>query len=438
MRVKYSGRRYLAALVVVLAVLAGGCRETTNVGSEVLGELDRLNPLFTDTLTLITRTLPDDSLRTDALTVNHFGSIIDPVFGKTFAQLYAQVRIPTNNIDLGDDLVLDSVVLQLRYTGIYGDPTAAHTIRVFQLSDSMDAEENYYSYQGFATYPIGLARMENFVPNPGDSSFLRIPLNNSFGNWILQQSGDSAFASNTNFLRFFKGLLITTDTLQGYSKSLIKVDLLNPLSHLVLYFKAGDIDSLSLILPINTSSASQNQYIHQFTNPDISRQIDGTVLFDSINHVSGLAGLLTKVDIPYLSNLGDISILKAELVVTRVDRAEDSVFTSPRFILPRLQQSDSSGTNFVSIFDESYALSQSLYDLGGSAKVEQNNGVDYTRYRINLLRHLQFVADGSLENEPIFLKSVPTLLDGGRMQLGGGNHPNNELRMKLNLYYVPK
>jgi hypothetical protein len=144
------------------------------------------------------------------------------------------------------------------------------------------------------------------------------------------------------------------------------------------------------------------------------------------------------VDIPYLSQLGDISILKAELVVTRVNRAEDSIFTSPRFILPRLQQIDSTGTSYFSIFDESYAISQSLYDLGGSAQIEKNNGIDFTRYRINLLRHLQFVVDGSLENQPIFLKSVPTLLDGGRMQLGGGNHPNPELRMKLNLYYVPK
>ena len=59
------------------------------------------------------------------------GTLTDPNFGSTYAGFYAQCRLPSNNIYFGDAPAIDSVVLTLKYNGVYGKFGEPVTVSVF-------------------------------------------------------------------------------------------------------------------------------------------------------------------------------------------------------------------------------------------------------------------------------------------------------------------
>ncbi len=137
-------------LVLLSAVIICSCSEKNIVGIDLLPDKNGLGTTFTDTVTIISYTVREDSLRTDTLFSQHLlGSYDSPVFGKTYANIYSQVLLPSNNIDLGSSLILDSVVLTLDYAGFYGDTAIQHKILVYQLTEDLGVNTEYYSNHTF-------------------------------------------------------------------------------------------------------------------------------------------------------------------------------------------------------------------------------------------------------------------------------------------------
>jgi hypothetical protein len=400
--------------------------------------MDGLNPIFTDTLSLETLTQREDSLYTANLSHNYIGTLDDPFMGRLFSALYCQVRLPSNNIDLGTGLQLDSAVLSIRYRRVYGDNNSQHSFRVYQMADSMSTTQPYFNYSTFPVQPMVMGAIYNYRAVATDSSVMRIPIKHSVGQWILDQSGTANMASNTNWLRFFNGILITPDTSMGYSNSLLEFDFTNVLTNLTLYYRSAVRDSLSFVLPITAASASSAYYRHTFTEPGILDQISSPAGEDSVNYLRGLAGLQVRIRIPHIMELGNINIMKAELQVTQRALGLDSLYSPPTLLLPRVRKDTTGNPVYLTLTDEGYAQDQSVYSFGGNRTEEVIDGVKYFRYRINLARHLQFVVDNRLENRNLFLKILPSVLSPHRAAIGGGNHPDDKMRMKLNLYYTRK
>lgn len=435
---KGQGRRAVWSILILIITLVSACRNPTSVGADLLNEMDGLNPIFTDTLTIETLTQTEDSLFTANLSHNYIGTLDDPHLGRLFAALYCQVRLPSNNIDLGTNLQLDSAVLSIRYRRVYGDNNSQHSFRVYQLEDSLSTSQPYYNYTTFGVYPMVMGAIYNYRAVAGDSSIMRIPIKQDVGQWILDQSGTANMASNTNWLRFFKGILITPDTTMGYSNSLMEFDFTNVLTNLTLYYRSAVRDSLSFVLPISASSASSAYYRHSFTEPRIVEQTSGQVDEDSVNFLRGLAGLQVRIRIPHITELGSINIMKAELEVTQLALGLDSTYPPPTLLLPRVRKDTIGNPVYLALTDEGYSQDQSVYSFGGNRKEEMINGVKYYKYRINLARHLQFVVENQLENRDLYLKILPSVLSPQRAAIGGGNHPDDRLRMKLNLFYTRK
>src|SRR5690606_33977804 len=110
----------------IILLLFSFCKEPVLKDDSLLPD-EKLGLVFTDTLTLIAHTVREDSLRTDEMPDNLLGKMDDPIFGKSYASVYFQLRLLTNNVDLGSGVQLDSAVLMLRYSGKYGDLTVPQT-----------------------------------------------------------------------------------------------------------------------------------------------------------------------------------------------------------------------------------------------------------------------------------------------------------------------
>ncbi|HIN39586.1 MAG TPA: DUF4270 family protein, partial [Flavobacteriales bacterium] len=78
-----------------------GCEKPGVIGLDVHPEADQFNVLFSDTSTLVAKTILEDSIRTDEPILNLLGAYTDPVFGYTAASFYTQFSMTTNNVGFG-------------------------------------------------------------------------------------------------------------------------------------------------------------------------------------------------------------------------------------------------------------------------------------------------------------------------------------------------
>lgn len=430
-------RTYVALFLFLIAALAS-CTKPTSVGKDLISNLDKQELHYTDTLEVLTRSIKDDSLFSFNQSVQLLGSMDDPVIGHSYAGIFFQVRLPSNNIDLGTGVKLDSAILQLEYEGTYGDPESVHNINVYQMGESMSLADPYRAYENFIYNPVPVGRIDGFNPSSTDTTLFRIPLTQSFGELLVNQSGTVNFESNARFLEFMNGLYLAPDTSSGFSNSIMSIDLLSSATQLTLYYSNNLSDSLFIRLPINAGSAVNNYFNHTYTNSSIQQQITKQVETDSVVYMQGMSGLALSVRFPDLANLGPIRVIKAEVVVTRLPDFTDSTYASPQIVIPRLRLADSTLPYFTFTEDEEFTSAQGLYSIGGEVQQEMVNGVTYDRYRINLARELQQMVDANNFATPLYLKIVPSVSSPARLRVGGGNHGNPEYRLTLNLYYTKK
>ena len=433
--------RPLLLLFVFIAFANSGCKKSTLIGNDLLPSSDDLNGIFTDTLTLKTKTVTEFPLKTSTNSKFLLGTIDDPVFGKSTASIYSQFQIG-GQVDLGspDSLFIDSLVLNLQYTGHYGNFDQPANISVFQLTQDINADSAYYSDRNFRHYLHAVGQKINFIPNfesplyvGGDTiaPSLRIRLSDRLGQDLLNQSKGTNFASNAAFQSFFKGLLIEADSnINGKGIMYFNMTSSTSVSKLTVYYHKPDVDSLKYDFIIGTDCSVFNHYTHNYISTEIQTTLQSTSQSDSIVYVQSMSGLKTKITIPNLKNLGNILVNKAELEITvpswKID--PDSIFTSPSRMLCLL--ADSIGKNAI-IPDQ---ISSNLI-YGGFKETAYLNGQKVYKYKFSLTEHIQDLVSGSVTDYGLFLLTYPSPEIADRIILAGGNR-SDDLRMKINLIYT--
>jgi len=384
-------------VIVLAGILLSSCEEPDSIGLNVQPAGDQINVVQTDTISLFTHTTREDSLRSDEASYALLGSYLDPVFGLHTASFYSQLRLASNNADFGTNPQADSIVLTLVYETVYGDTLTPQTVKVYELGEDIYKDSSYYSNDEFT---IGsLLGSKTYVPTPSDSVLvegvkkaphLRIKLDASLAQRFINESGTTNLSDNANFLKFFKGIYVTTNPV-GSKGAIISFDLLNSLSQVTMYYKNSTSDSLKYNFVINENCARINHFSHNFSQASsyLQSQISGdTTKGDSILYVQSMAGLKVKINYPYLKNLianGKVAINKAELII-KLDKND---VTEGDFAPPAL----------LTVIEEQDGKIRYLLDqyegtsyFGGSF-----NSSSY-EYRFNIARHIQQILDGDKEN----------------------------------------
>ncbi len=429
-------------LLLALNIFANsGCKKSTLIGNDLLPYGDDLSGVFTDTLSLYTKTATEFPLKTSTNSKFLLGTIDDPVFGKSTASIYSQVQIG-GQVDLGspDSLFIDSLVLNLQYTGHYGNFDQPTNISVYQLTQNLNADSAYYSDKNLNYYSHAIGQKPNFIPNftsslmiSGDTiaPSLRIRLSDRLGQDLLNQSKGTNFASNAAFQTFFKGLLIATDTnMVGKGMMYLNMTSSTSASKLTLYYHKPDVDSLKYDFIIGTDCAVFNHYTHNYNFTEIQNALQSNSMSDSIVYIQSMSGLKTKITVPNFKNLGNILVNKAELEITvpawKID--SDSTFTCPSRMLCLL--ADSIGKNAI-IPDQ---ISTNLI-YGGFKETKYLNGQKVYKYKFSITEHMQNLVSGSITDYGLFLLTYPSPEIADRIILAGGNR-SDDLRMKINLIYT--
>src|SRR5690606_33777149 len=145
----------LLTLLISLFILSS-CQQIDGIGLDVDPNTD-ISGGFTDTLSIRTYTVKDDSIVTNSLTQYPLGYLNDPVFGKTYANMASSITSHQAVYSFGNAPVLDSAVLVLYYgDSFFGDSTSYFRINVPQLSGKL-LPQGYYNTTPHLFYdtPVG-------------------------------------------------------------------------------------------------------------------------------------------------------------------------------------------------------------------------------------------------------------------------------------------
>jgi len=438
--------KYIIQYVFFLALITGlisSCKKKTpeNIGLDLLPDVDLLNATFTDTATLVTHTVKDDSLKTDEAAPLLLGNINDPIFGITRSSIFTQFSLPTTNPSFGANPVLDSAVLSLAYnSGQYYGTLDPQKFEVYELSEMMSIGSSYYSntmLQYQTTQQIGSATITPDVTNTimvGTDTFpahLRIKLSGGFfQNFLTNSNYTSSYNSNANFQTAFKGIYIKSSSDTTNAGAILYMNITDTYSRLTLYYK-NDTDTLlhSYYFDISkTDCARFSHFEHVYTPAsDISSQLStANTIQASYVYVQPMAGVRTKITMPYLSDFfknGRVTINKAELILPVEPSSVSTAFSAHAKLVATIADNTLGPVVMPDYFEGATYFGG---DYDATNKV----------YKFNIARYVQQVLNGTKENQGLYIITNARPTTANRVQLIGGNQsiPNH---MRLKITYTP-
>jgi hypothetical protein len=257
-----------------------------------------------DTISFTMSTFKIDSLTTDLDSNILVGRYEDPAFGKVVCNGFVNFLPSVYNLE--DEMVFDSIVLNLKYSGYYyNDTLKQKKIKILKLDKKLDylnGQQNFYNTSDFpASTLIG---QKTFYPRIAKDS-IKATLDYGFGLNIFNKIRDGVITNNEELGQYFKGLKISPDDSEDASiisfdvnKSYLRFYYSDPdETDQVLYydFKYSDFntnknhftqircDRTSTILPVNFIN-QENEFKSQNTN--------------NLTFIQAGEGIVTKIAFP--------------------------------------------------------------------------------------------------------------------------------------------
>ena len=336
---KHLIKIFRLTLFALIAFFAGSCEKgILKMGADLLPEGDFVSIKSIDTLSVLSYTMYDDSVRTDNPSTSYLGQISDPYFGTTSAEFVTQMRL--NAKWDGKPFTIDSVRLYLHILSAIGRSDVTHTLRLSEISELIYPDSVYYSNR-----PVPLTEYEvNNIELPILKAYtinditLKLPL--EFGNYLTRDTLKLFYSENNihyspdypDFRSFFRGLYFQMNP--SSDPLLISLYLEPPISNtnhpvsenaLVLYMHddLGVQKEYTFILDAKIRNAAFSRFSHNYLTADPDKRIkhinDGYK--DTLSYLQSINGVYTKFVFPGLENIKNdasfakISINKARLVV---------------------------------------------------------------------------------------------------------------------------
>ena len=460
--INHSFTTRLTMALGVLSLLAiFSCTDPITVGSDLLSD-DRASIGYNGNLEIDLRTIADDSLRVyieeNNQSTNYalFGTIEDPVFGKSNADIYLIPTLPRSSTSglilvpsfagTGSDTInIDSVVIVLPIDTLisYGDVfnnSFAYTVK--ELSEFVDINQDIFSNAQFALQETAIASGE-FTPSI-EPSFLhdttildsilvrqvRIKLDQSVANKFLAEMDGSIYSSDSEFQAFFNGLFVESTTT---SNSLLAINAdENPrTSPLGLYFYTSQNNTNHSVFRIPFEVAVPN-YTFDYTNSLAETLLDEQVSTNQQGLVQSLGGLTARIEITNLDDFTNRVINNAELDVFLKDLTDYNYDAYPAAGEIALYFRTSAGL-YSRIFDAqtlvpNASVANRLFFLGGNLRTDETTNRQF--YRTTLSAHLQEIIRGDAEPF-IYLRVNPLDSDGGRSIIYGPESTEFPMRLKV-------
>jgi hypothetical protein len=421
-------RNTLVLLCALFLLAFNACKKPSDLEADgLLPPEDVLFANQSDTSSILSYIVREDTLSTDELSACLLGSYTDETFGRTVASFATQFVLSGASPSFPAAFEVDSVIFSVAYSGYSYGSLGEGYLSVRELNADLPKTSGFNS-----TYNAPVLN-ENLLANASQTfqfkpktylggtvdslaPQLRIPLKTSLGTRLLQPTDPAALESDENFQSYFKGLKVEAGS---YPMGVVALDLTNINSKITVYYRydnGGLADTTFYEFPITADCGrySRLQHFYQYaTQPDLQELVTtDTLANQTMSYLQAGAGTKTKLVLPNLLDLqmneGRI-VNKAELIVPyEFDRRYPP--TSQIFIFYQ----NSEGT-LVALPD------QFSGNIGGG--VEESN----KRYRLNITQYIQKVISGELENAPLFIVSGAAGVSVNRTIIHGPEFSDNNV-----------
>ncbi len=462
---------------------------TTDLGADLIPPIDGVNTKDT-MLDVITETFAStDTTRIYGTDAQLLGTIsFDPLFGKTRASMFFEMQpeyYPFVIEGHKDSVVVDSAVLILSYTGVYGDSTQPLRLTVSEVSQSTPIKtdrlypSNYPNVDPITTagpiaspVTVDIRRLTDSVNNRFENATnqLRIKLNASFANrFIKTYDSTNAYKSDSALRTHFAGFGITADP-SSPANALIKISLTDTNSKFALYYSSSSTGATKRDTTVSYFNfrSGRTGYANFVTRDRTGSQIAShfatatTPKPDSLVYVQTNPGTYVRIKVPGLKDLSNRIIHRAELIAEQVpDDANlmlETQMIAPRYLLLSVFDSVNNRSRNV---PNDYIMSSSgpnISEFGGYLASKSVPGYDrIAAYNFNISRYVQGIVtrkDTSFTlqlsapaNDSLYYKypypvpsdpavtylspSIGNETGDGRVRLGGGTHSRFRMRLRI-------
>jgi hypothetical protein len=471
---------YSLSFVIATVLLIESCTKirTTQLGGGLIPAVDNVN-VFDTTLEIITTAyeLPDSTrIRTTAL--HALGLMEDPVFGKTTAEIYLQLEpADFNGYPFGssrDSIIgLDSVILSMRYSSVYGDTNSVQSFKVYEIDQTAPFTDTSIGY--LISHPpfqlaqqIGERQNVQFTTLNDSLTYirvkdtvrtineLRIPLTNDFGMKMINiDTAAYKYRSDSLFEKNFRGLAIVPDAGSAIKKGLAYFNIADEGTKITFHYRrtrnAVPDTTVTTFIFGSRDTSYTNRGNASIFHRDISGTAYETALMNGTSnqqelYIQSTPGAFSLLKIPGLQELNNRVIYKASLIMETLEGNEEASFPAPGLLF--LDAVDSANSRYLTIPNSWVYLQNNsplFYDpatFGGF--------LDNKRIEFDLSSYVQGIVTrkeksyalrvyAPYSTRPVLSPSgtnqtelqISNRVAAGRVVVGGGAHPSKKLRLYI-------
>ena len=431
--------KHLLLTLFVALIAFASCKKLPDIGSSLQPNSSFIKVAFSGKHDIVAETEHIDSLSTKASSLSLVGDLNDPIFGNSNLSFYTQLGLTSNSIKWDEGATTDSIVLQMIYSGYYGDTLTPLTLKVYEVAESMSGDSmTYYSNTSFA-HGEELANY-TFSPRPrtrgniDDDSLttavVRIPIDNALGEKFI--SNESQFASNTAFMNYFNGLYVSCEPVSG-TGSICYFNLLNTKSYLRIYYHS-DNDTTFYDFNVSDKYIRFNHFDHDYTTAQTPIVFDDTTNSQYL-YVQSTAGVRSRLTFPNIAQWAkdmntNVLINEAKLIMTGANGMINGVdndtlmFSQPAQLVVVKAKEDGS----YSILPDQLvgtAYYNGMYDPK----------TDQVWFRISEYVQDLVLADSDAENYGLFVYTYSGANNAKRWIFHGPDSQDTTSRVKLEIIY---
>ena len=412
-------------------------KQPQQIGESLQPNSSNIQVAFSGNQDIVAEVQRVDSISTKSASLSLVGDLNDPHFGNSNLSFYTQIGLTSNSLQWEDGATTDSIVMQVLYSGYYGDTLTPLTLKIHEVTQDMAGDSAvYYSN---TSYEVGEEWANyTFTPRPKTKTFingadtigyniLQIPVNVALGDKLMQ----SDFASNTDFMNYFKGLRFSCEPAAG-TGSICYFNLLNTKSYLRIYYH-NDYDTTFCDFNISDKYIRFNHFEHDYSVAQAPIIFNDTAT--EYLYAQSTAGVRTRLVFPNLAQWAkelntNVLVNEAKLILTGANDMingvvnDTAIFKQPaQLVVVKANEDGSYGILPDQLVGTNY--------FGGY----YDSKTDQVWFRISEYVQDLILAGPDAENYGLYIYTYAGAYNATRWIFHGPNSPIDEYKIKLELIY---
>jgi hypothetical protein len=415
----------LPALIAGSLIILYSCGEEPNtLGRDLLPPIDDINLTIDSSTQIQAYTAEPKPIITAKSSSYVLGSLQNPVFGYYESSIVTQAELSTQ-LTLPIVRLIDSLTLQLRSSGYYGDSMDIQTLKVYEITSDLKTDSLYFSNTSidgqYAATEIGSA---DFMAK---DTLINVKITNDDFLYKFQSAGDSMFINNIKFQEVIKGLYLKVEPKTADGGSFTYINFQSDDSKMTLHYTIEDTAKRTYPMIFKNNVATFALFNKNIDGYPSNAHLNNPENQDTVLFLTSLAGLNVNLkfsDLEKWKEKGEISILKAELSIGVENSAfswNNSKMYPPQLILFYLDETGS----YRQISD--YTINSSGF--GGNYLANDN------AYKFNIGHHLQSYIEGRISNFEFVIIPDKSSTTAGMVLLKSPLSQNSN-RIKLKVIYT--